>query len=130
MMDASNNWADGYPMDVQLWLASQLSRALAAWQALDSNAQVAVWWGAGAVGVIVWAWLAYWLLRRLAGHRRFRSRWFTEAEYHRLMQVLWEDQQEGARVMSHAELAALREYKYGGTVKPLLARKGGGYFDG
>ena len=45
---------------------------------------------------IVWCLIAYLSLRRLAGHRKFQGRWYNEAEYARLMQVLWEDQQAGS----------------------------------
>jgi hypothetical protein len=117
-------------MDTFPWLIAPLSRLTGLWQALDGETQLAIWLAAGAVGLLLWAWASYRLLRRLAGHHRFRGRWFNGAEYQRLMQVLWEDQQQGTRVMSHAELRALRAYRYGKSVKPLLAGKGGGYFDG
>lgn len=116
---------NGFP-----WLTSSLSWLTGLWQALDGDTRTALWLAAGAIGLILWAWISYRLLRRLAGHHRFRGRWFNRTEYQRLMQVLWEDQQQGTRVMSHAELKALRAYKYGKSVKPLLAGRGGGYFDG
>lgn len=99
------------------------------WQALGPRGQHDLWLSVGWIVLVLWAWGSYHLLRRMAGFRRFGGRWHNAAEYQRLMQVLWEDQQAGKRVMSHAELKALREFRYGKTVKPIISGKGGGYFD-
>jgi hypothetical protein len=99
------------------------------WQSLGLRGQHDLWLTIGWVALVLWAWGSYRLLRRVAGYRKFGGRWHSAAEYERLMQVLWEDQQAGKRVMSHAELQALRQFRYGGTVKPIISGKGGGYFD-
>jgi hypothetical protein len=99
------------------------------WQSLGLRGQHDLWLSIGWIALVLWAWGSYRLLRRLAGFRRFGGRWHNAVEYQRLMQVLWEDQQAGKRVMSHAELKALREFRYGNTVKPIISGKGGGYFD-
>jgi hypothetical protein len=119
----------GMAMDVQLWMAQIFQGVPIWWQSLGDDARLYVWLAAGIIGVATWAGLAYAILRRLAGQRKFQGRWYNETEYARLMQVLWEDQQSGARVMSRIELKALREFKYGDAVKPILTGKGGGYFD-
>jgi hypothetical protein len=116
-------------MEMPAWLSQLPGTALAAWQSLDGEVRLIVWLALGVVGIAVWAGFAYVILRRLAGHRKFRSRWYRQAEYARLMQVLWEDQQAGLRVMSRQELKALREFRYGDSLKPILTGRGGGYFD-
>lgn len=112
-----------------VWLSQILDAVVGAWQALGDDERLYLWSAAGIVGVAIWAWSAYLILRRLAGHRKFQGRWHDEAEYARLMQVLWEDQQAGLRVVSREELEALREFRYGNDLKPILTGKGGGYFD-
>lgn len=99
------------------------------WQALGYDIHFGLWSGFGLLALVLWSWLGYVVLRRLAGHRKYQGRWYDEAEYARLMQVLWDDQQAGTRVMSRSELTALREFRYGPTAKPILKGKGGGYFD-
>jgi hypothetical protein len=99
------------------------------WQSLGFRSQNDLWLTVGWVALVLWAWGSYRLLRHLAGYRRFGGRWYDRTEYELLMQVLLEDQQAGKRVMTHIELKALREYRYGKKVKPIVANKGGGYFD-
>lgn len=113
----------------QLWSDEGFLSLTAWWQALGDDGRWAIWLGIGLLGLVLWSSLTYLILRRLAGHRKFQGRWYNETEYARLMQVLWDDQQAGARVMSRAELTALREFRYGAAVKPILGGKGGGYFD-
>lgn len=112
-----------------VWLSQLLGAVVDAWRSLGVDEQLSVWIVAGIVGLAVWAGAAYRILRRLAGHRKFQGHWYGEAEYARLMQVLLEDQQAGGRVMSREELEALREFRYGSDLKPILTGKGGGYFD-
>ena len=111
------------------WLNQSWAALIDAWQSLGDEGHWYVWLTAGIAGIVIWAAAAYLSLRRLAGHRKFGSRWYDEAEYAQLMQVLWEDQQAGTRVMSRQELRALRSYRYGHDLKPILNGKGGGYFD-
>jgi hypothetical protein len=99
------------------------------WHSLGLRGQNDLWLTIGWIALVLWAWGSYRLLRRIAGYRKFGGRWYNRAEYQQLMQVLWEDQQAGKRVMSHAELQALRQFRYGNTVKPIISGKGGGYFD-
>lgn len=113
-----SGWFDGIGQLIGSW-----------WQSFGLKAQHDLWLTAGWVMLVIWVWLCYRLLRRLAGHRKFGGRWYNETEYRRLIEVLAEDQKAGQRVMSHEELRALREYKYGNSMKPILSRKGGGYFD-
>lgn len=111
------------------WLTAQLAAVQRFWQSLGSDMQTILWLAIGVLGLMTWAWAAHRVLRHLAGHHRFQGRWFNDADYRRLMQVLQEDQERGHRVMSSTELHALRQFKYGKAVKPLLAGRGGGYFD-
>jgi hypothetical protein len=111
------------------WLSQILGAMSAAWQSLGDDGQFYVWLAAGVVGIAIWLWAAHLILRRLARHRKFGGRWYGEAEYAQLMQVLWQDQHAGSRVMSREELKALRDYRYGDSLKPILTGKGGGYFD-
>jgi len=116
-------------MNIPSWLNQLIQYGNASWRSLGDDGRLDVWLGAGMIGMVCWAGCAYLILRRLAGHRKFRGRWYSEAEYDRLMQVLWQDQQAGTRVMSRQELEALRRFRYGGSLKPILTGKGGGYFD-
>jgi hypothetical protein len=111
------------------WLGHTLGAVSDVWRSLGDDGQFYAWLATGVAGIAVWTWAAHAILRRLAGHRKFRGRWYGESEYARLMQVLWEDQQAGTRVMSREELNALRDYRYGDSLKPILTGKGGGYFD-
>jgi len=95
------------------------------WQSLGLRGQHDLWLTIGWVFLVLWAWGSYRLLRHLAGHRKFGGRWYKEGEYARLMQVLLEDQQAGKRVMSAAELRALREYRYGRSARPITPDRGG-----
>ncbi len=99
------------------------------WQSLGLRGQYDLWLTVGWVALVFWIWGSYRLLRRLAGYRKFGGRWYNASEYEKLMQVMWEDQHAGKRVMSHAELKALREYRYGKSVKPVVSGKRGGYSD-
>ena len=131
MIDAGFDTSATWIMDVMSWLARWHQLIVGWWRSLGLVGQEYVWLAAGAVCLSIWAWVSYRVLRHLAGYRKFGGRWYNRAEYERLIQVLWEDQQAGLRVMSHAELQAIRHYKYGASVKPLLSGKGGGgYFDG
>ena len=112
-----------------LSMNSRLETLLGWWHAASDEVRLAVWLVAGIIGLVAWFVIAYLALRRLANHRKFGGRWYSAPEYGRLMQVLWEDQQAGTRVMSPTELRALRKFRYGGKVKSILADKGGGYFD-
>ena len=109
---------EGIVLGIQSW-----------WQAMGDAERWLIWMASGLLGLTLWGVVSYLVLHRLAGHRRFQGRWYSRAEYAQLMQVLWEDQQAGSRVMSRAELSALRHYRYGHAVKPILSGKGGGYFD-
>lgn len=117
-MMAIGSWLDAWGRLIGDW-----------WRSLGPQGQQDLWLATGWVVLVLWAWGSYRLLRRIAGYRKFGGRWYDADEYRRLMQVLWEDQKAGKRVMSHAELQALREFKYGNAVKPILSGKGGGYFD-
>jgi hypothetical protein len=99
------------------------------WRSLGLRGQNDLWLSIGWIALVLWAWGSYRLLRRIAGHRKFGGRWYDAVEYQRLMEVLIEDQQAGKRVLSPAELRAVREFRYGKSVKPIISGKGGGYFD-
>jgi hypothetical protein len=116
-------------MDMPTFLNQGLQALVGAWRSLDADGRLHAWLAAGALGIIAWAWSAYLILRRLAGYRKFHRRWYSREEYARLMALLWQDQQSGSRVMSRQELEALRAFRYGSRLKPILSNKGGGYFD-
>lgn len=111
-------------LNVQWWYL-----IVAWWDSLDPNARLFAWMAGGVVMLALWAWLAYRVLRRVAGHRRLRGAWYNDAQYRELMQLIHEDQQSGRRVLSHEEIAALRKYRYGNTVKDIMQHKGTCYFD-
>lgn len=116
---------------MDIWLDSWAQLIREWWQSLGPRGQQDLWLTIGWVALVLWVWGSYRILRHVAGYRKFGSRWYDRAEYTKLMQVLWEDQKAGKRVMTHAELHALRKFRYAGAVKPLIGKKrGGGYFDG
>ena len=114
-------------MDTVLWHLTHPFAIIAV--RLGPDAARWAWVGAGIALALVWCWAAYRILRRLLGHRRFRGTWYSAASYGQLMQVIWEDQQSGHRVLSHEERTALREFMYGRDLKPVIRNRGGGYFD-
>lgn len=113
-------------MDRSHWLAGFLQPLLQAWAALGPEGPYYLWLGGGLLVLLVWLAIAYRLLRRLAGYRKLRGAWHSEARYRELMQLLHEDQEAGRRVLSFEEIEALRRYRYGGTVKDVVRHKGTG----
>lgn len=101
---------------------------MAWWDSLGPSGPYFAWVIGGVCLFAGWAWISYRILRRVAGHRILRGAWYNDAQYRQLMQLLHEDQQSGRRVLSYEEIAALRKYRYGDTVKDVIGHKGTGYF--
>ena len=113
-------------MDLPRWMLETQHQLAAWWSSLGPAGAYYAWLGGGIVALLAWAWFSYRLLRRLAGHRKLRGAWHSEARYLELMQLLHEDQEAGRRVLSYEEIEALRRYRYGGTVKDVIRHKGTG----
>lgn len=113
-------------MDLTAWFTQAQHQALAWFSALGPDGPYYLWLGGGLLVLLVWLGIAYRLLRRLAGYRKLRGAWHSEARYRELMQLLHEDQEAGRRVLSFEEIEALRRYRYGGTVKDVIRHKGTG----
>ncbi len=72
-----------------------------------------LWFGSGVLGAIFFVAFAYWLIHRLLGHRKWRGTWYSERQFAELVQILWEDQCRGHRVMRHDEIKLLRKWQTG-----------------
>lgn len=78
-----------------------------------------IWLGVGVVGLIAWGYFSHLLIRKLLGHRKWRGTWYTEFELQELVNILWEDQASGHRVMRRDEIELLREWTQGKDYKGL-----------
>jgi hypothetical protein len=116
-------------MDIVMqWATSAYHQALALWYSLGPEGSYFVWVASGILGLIAILLLSYRMFRWALGHRKFRGHWYDPERYHGLMQMLHEEQLNN-RVLAYEELAALRAYKYGKSIKPLTPGKTGGYSD-
>lgn len=115
-------------MDITEWVASAYAKGLAVWYALGPDGPYYVWVASGMLGVAVFLVFSYRLIRWALGHRKFRGHWNNPDQYHRLMQMLHEEQMNN-RVLAFEELSALRAYKYGRSIKLLTDGRSGGYSD-
>ena len=113
-------------MDIQHWLTVISTWAIDGWNSLGPHGPYYLWLASGGVGLAISLVVFSRLGRALLGHRKFRGRWFNPEQYRHLMQLLHEDQMNN-RVLAHHELQALRDFKYGNSVKPLFDQKYGGY---
>lgn len=108
-------------------IASWLNEAAQLWQSLGHETQYWLW---GALGVLLLLLIfvpGYYLLRHLAGHRKFRGNWYNAEQFQALLEVLMEDHRNGTRVMRYDELKLLRAEMLGPGFKPLFDSAHGGY---
>lgn len=54
--------------------------ALVWWRSLGQAGPYYLWIAVGVAGLLFWAWTAYYVIRRLLGHRRHFGVWFTPQE--------------------------------------------------
>jgi len=94
---------------------------------LGANGLWYLWFGAGVLGAVCFLVFAYWLIRRLLGHRKWRGTWYSASQFAELVQILWEDQCRGHRVMRHDEIKLLRKWQTG-SVKGLGFDRIAGYY--
>lgn len=98
------------------------------WHALGGSGQYYVWLLSGCLGLLLWGIVAYRVIRKLLGHRKYLGTWYSPSQYQVLMQLLHEKQLAGSHVMAHAELKALRAWKFGGTGEGIFGRQKNSYF--
>lgn len=99
-----------------------------AWHALGGAGQYYVWLVSGCIGLLAWAVITYYVIRKLLGHRKYLGTWYSQTQYQALMQLLHEKQLAGSQVMAHAELKALRAWKFGGSGEGIFGRQKDSYF--
>lgn len=97
------------------------------WSLFPLELHMVVWLAIGVLGLLLWLFVSYYLLRWLAGHRKFRGTWYSQRQFAELVKVTAEDQDKGHRVMSREEIALLRRYRCGGQ-KGIGFDKADGYF--
>lgn len=97
------------------------------WHALDFSYRYYAWLAAGVALLLLWLYASHRLMRRILGHRKWRDSWYTESEYQELINILYEDQRSGSRVMQHDEIEALRDWMYGSSFRSLGLDKRDGY---
>ena len=96
------------------------------WGKLPDDVRYYTWAGTGlalGVGFLIW-WHAW--FRRLLGYRKHRGTWYTEKQYAELMQIL--DESSKVRVLLHADMVALRQWKHGDVKAVFGDNPYGGYF--
>lgn len=98
------------------WMPSFLipywRQALAWWQSLGPQGLYYAWLAAGVVGALIWLWFAYWMIRKLLGHRKYRGSWLNDLEYSRVMQMLQDAEREG-KILQYEDSFALDAYRTG-----------------
>ncbi len=104
-----------------------LDAALRSWHALGYELRYGIWLGVGLLVLAVMLISSYYLLRRLAGHHKFRGTWYSASQFAQLLNMLREDHRKGHRVMRPDELKLLRHEMFGAGFKPLFRGKHGGY---
>ncbi len=104
-----------------------LDTALRAWHGLDYELRYGIWLCLGLLILAALLAASYYLLRRMAGHRKFRGTWYSDSQFQQLLHMLREDHRNGHRVMRHDELKLLRREMLGTDFKPLFGGKYGGY---
>lgn len=58
------------------------------WQSLGPDGPYYVWLSSGLLGIMIWAWPSYLLVRRLLGHKKINGVWFRPGELDPLLDRL------------------------------------------
>ena len=85
-----------------------------------------LWVAGGGALFLLWGWWAYGLLRRAAGHVKFRGTWYDHEQFETLIKMIDEDSTRGNRVMQHDEMALLRKWRFG--TDKTIQHQAGSYF--
>lgn len=80
------------------------------WYLAGGEGPMALWRWGGIVALVVWAWVAYRVMRRLMGHRKWLGTWYSAEQMEVIVQDLRAKQESGGRVMSPVELELLRKH--------------------
>lgn len=114
-------------MELFSFVTQYLPLAADWWHSLGYAAHYYMWLGSGVVGFLVWLYFGHMLMRKLLGHRKWRGTWYNEHQYQELINILFEDQASGRRVMRHDEISALRDWTQGERFRGLGLDKSDGY---
>ena len=63
-------------------------QALAYWASLGQSGPYYIWLATGGLGLLLWAWASYLLIRRLLGHKKIHGVWFRPGEIEPLLDRL------------------------------------------
>jgi hypothetical protein len=94
------------------WIISQYSR-FCSWYAAGGDGPYQLWLYSGLAALCLCLICAYYLMRRLLGHRKFRGTWYNEQQWQELIKMTFEDQQKGSRVLRYDEVKLLRKWELG-----------------
>lgn len=114
--------------DIELWWDQVLKSVDTVWHSLGPQEVYMLWIGAGILGGLVWLFIAYRVIRRALGHRKFMGTWYNAVQFQELINVLAEDQARGHRVMRHEEIELLRRWQFGNSVKPIFGKQRNSYY--
>lgn len=97
------------------------------WFGLDFDTRLLLWRVTG-IALITGSLIGtYYLLRRLAGHTKFRGVWLSRSQTDALLQQLLADQRETNRTLQYDELVFVRKLLHGSGFKPIFKGRFGGY---
>lgn len=65
------------------------------WQALGHDVHYKIWLGAGAIMLVLWLWAAYYVTRRLLGHRRINGAWIGVEEFEAFLDRMVQKEKDG-----------------------------------
>jgi hypothetical protein len=115
-------------MDVVLqFIDPYLRLVLAWWSSLGPGGVYYVWIAAGILGLMLWAFVSYQLVRRLLGHQKVFGVWFRPGELDPLLDRLEEIAKNGT-ILQARDMAILDIHRPGW--RPHLKRFGEGDFVG
>lgn len=85
--------------------------ALAWWRSLGQAGPYYLWIAVGVVGLLLWSWAAYYVIRRLLGHKRHFGVWFKPQELEEWLDRMQAREKEGS-ILKLEEVALLDLYRF------------------
>lgn len=96
------------------WIITQYSQ-FCTWYAAGGEGPHKLWFYGGMAILLAILLFAYYLIRKLLGHRKFRGTWYNEQQWQALLKMTCEDQERGNRVLHRDEIKLLRKWELGRT---------------